>query len=82
VEALKKDGDARHFIQEAYRHCKSLGATKEGVELLRACGIDPAAPGVVTQAAGGDVGTFVTAFSAAIAQHRHWNRADKDAIPA
>jgi catalase len=82
VEALKKNGTAKHFIQEAYRHCKSLGATKEGVELLRACGIDPAAPGIVTQAKAGDAGAFVTAFSAAIAQHRHWNRADKDAIPA
>ncbi|MDY7231667.1 catalase [Hyalangium rubrum] len=82
VEALKKDGEALHFLQEAYRHCKPVGATKEGVELLRACGIDPKAPGVVTHAKGGDVATFVTGFTAAIAKHRHWDRADKDRIPA
>ncbi len=81
VETLKRDGDALHFVQEAYRHFKPVFASKEGVELLRTCGIDPSAPGVVTST-GGEGEKAVGMFVAAIAQHRHWARADKDRIPA
>ncbi len=82
VAVLKKDGDALHFVQEAYRHCKALGASKEGLELLRAAGISVNAPGVVTTEAGADGGAFISTFVAAIAKHRHWERADKDSVPA
>jgi catalase len=81
VETLKKDGDALHFIQEAYRHFKPVCAFKEGIELLKACGIDPTAPGVVTST-GADGDKAAALFIAAIARHRHWARADKDRIPA
>jgi catalase len=82
VAVLKKDGDALHFVQEAYRHCKALGATKEGSELLRAAGIAVEAPGVVTSEKGAADGSFAATFAAAIAKHRHWERADKDSVPA
>ncbi len=81
VAVLKKDGEALHFVQEAYRHCKAIGATKEGMELLRACGLDVEAPGVVTSEATG-MSSFPEAFIAAIAQHRHWSRADRVSVPA
>ncbi len=34
IQTLRKEGDAIHFINEAFRHCKPIGATSEGVDLL------------------------------------------------
>jgi catalase len=82
VAALRADGDARHFVLEAYRHCKTIGASGEGVELLRACGIDLAGAGVVITGGEAATGGFPQALIAAIQQHRHWDRPDKDALPA
>ncbi|WP_437305806.1 catalase [Sorangium sp. So ce388] len=79
VAALLAQGDTRHFILEAYRHCKPIGATGEGVDLLRSCGIDATRPGVVASAGGS---AFVESFIDAIRQHRHWGRDDLQAIPA
>ncbi|MBU8896259.1 catalase [Corallococcus sp. M34] len=81
VTVLSQDARARHFVWEAYRHGKALGVSKEGVELLRACGIPPAAPGVVADTASGEAKAFARAFSEAIAKHRHWNRADPSGFP-
>jgi catalase len=81
VEVLKKDGDSVHFIQEAYRHCKPIGATQQGAELLQKAGVSTSAPGVTVGAAGAASNTFTATFIAAIAQHRHWDRTDKDQIP-
>jgi catalase len=78
VAVLKEDGEARHFVLEAYRHFKTIGATSEGVDLLREYGLDPEAPGVVTDKSRG---SFEKAFIAAIGQHRHWDRADQKKIP-
>jgi catalase len=36
VETLRGQGDALHFVSEAFKHGKPVGATGEGVELLRA----------------------------------------------
>ena len=94
VEALKDLGDSIHFINEAFRHDKPLGATEEGVELLvvsRIKGVSMADPGanktcvdcgVVTMRGEPDSSTFTTAFLEAIAAHRHWDRPEKDAVPA
>ncbi|MGV0026735.1 catalase, partial [Phormidesmis priestleyi] len=35
IEALKTNGEALNFINEAFKHCKAIAATGEGVELLR-----------------------------------------------
>jgi len=35
VETLRTQGDARHFIEEAFKHGKTVGATGEAVALLR-----------------------------------------------
>src|SRR5690606_1099482 len=35
VELLKKQGDALHFINESYKHCKTIGLTAEAIELLK-----------------------------------------------
>ena len=93
VETLKMQGDAIHFVSEAFRHCKPLGATGEGVELLKVANLpdikfagqesaDKAVSdkGVVTPHS--DSGSFNDSFIAAIAKHRHWDREKKEQVPA
>lgn len=95
VETLKMQGDAVHFVNEAFRHCKPLGATDEGVELLKAADLPDiklagqrsadkvvSDKGVVTFRNGGGNSSFNDAFIAAIAQHRHWDREKKEQVPA
>jgi catalase len=61
------------MLQEAYRHCKVLGAWGDGREVLTAAGIPSDAAGVIT----GD--TMVRAFSDQLVRqlglHRVWDRA-------
>ena len=91
VDALKEQGDAIHFINEAFRHCKPIGASGEGVALIKhsslngvrlAEGGDAARNdrGVVT--AGNASPEFIQQFVDAIAQHRHWERTQKEQVPA
>jgi catalase len=98
VEALKMQGDAIHFVNEAFRHCKPLGATGEGVEFFKAANLpdvqfagkesaDKEIPlisdkGVVTAVNEGDRSAFNESFTDAIAKHRHWDREKKEQVPA
>lgn len=95
VETLMKQGDAIHFVNEAFKHCKPIGATGAGIELLQgseARGASLADPmkgervvadtGVVTSGTPEDVGAFAQVFKMAIAQHRHWAREMKERVPA
>lgn len=93
VNTLKMHGDAIHFINEAFRHCKPIGATGDGVDLLMSSsikGVDFAGDGteimsdkgVVTVRSPGGDGKFNKAFIEAIAQHRHWDREKKIQVPA
>jgi catalase len=87
AQALLKDGDAVHFVLEAYKHCKPLCLIGESLEILRRAGVaqedGPPAAGVI-------VGTneptarlqMAQDFIAAIARHRHWNRAQVEQVPA
>ena len=91
IEALKQQGDAIHFLNEAFRHCKAIAATGEGVELLKASsirGVDVSEEqlksdqGVVTVANTSDMQSVAQQFIQAIAQHRHWAREQKEMVPA
>ena len=71
--ALIDDPDAVAFVAEAYAHGKTIAATGEGLDLLRACGGDLAAsngdrPGVL---AGPPSDALRDAFIEGIAAHRH-----------
>ncbi len=96
ISSLKQQGDALHFVNETFKHCKPIAASGDGVDLIMGAQI----PGV-TVAASGDQGQTVTdmgivtvrnaqdltefsaAFINAIAQHRHWNRQQqKNMVPA
>lgn len=87
AEALRRNGDAAQFVLEAYRHCKPVCVIGESVELLRGIGVgEPGATapdGVVIGR--NDPATrlqLAQDFIAAIARHRHWNRALVDTVPA
>ena len=87
--SLARNGDAIHFVNEAFRHCKPLAFSGEGVSLLdRASVGQVAAPqeGVASSdgivAAADASGDFCDAFVEAIAQHRHWDRQLKERVPA
>jgi catalase len=87
VETLQADGDAVHFVAEAFKHAKAIAATDDGESLLREAGvrtddsgIGDATSGVIV--ASGDAGTIADSFIEAIGRHRAWSRAGLTAIPA
>ncbi|MGI4777976.1 MAG: catalase HPII [Janthinobacterium lividum] len=91
VAAMAQNGDAVHFVMEAFKHCKAICTVGEGVGLLRALqlGDEPSAAGlVVARTPVTNLGDNAAAlqiagdFVAAIAKHRHWERAGVDAVPA
>jgi catalase len=91
IEKLKKHGDALHIINECFRHCKPIGVSSEGVDLILASdikGINLAGKtgvlsdkGVVSSSepAGSD---FINQFKDAVTKHRHWDREEKEEVPA
>ncbi|MEX0660635.1 MAG: catalase [Balneolaceae bacterium] len=93
VKKLKESGDALHFVNEAFKHCKPIAALGEGVTFLRECrlpGINIATTipgdfraekGVITGNPG-KPDSFIEAFIKSIAQHRHWDRETIEQVPA
>ena len=91
AEKLVQNGDAIHFINEAYRHCKAIAASGEGVRLLEESCL-PDLPGsssddgvkrdkgVVIAARANE--PLTRAFIEAISHHRHWERKQKESVPA
>ena len=52
VDTLMTQGDAVHFVNEAFKHCKPIGATNEGVDLLAVSqikGVTLAGPETIAQ---------------------------------
>ena len=95
VAALRREADALHFINEAYKHCKAIAATGEGIGLLRASyavgelQIEEGAKGLPAVAENGlvvgiasDARKVADDFILAIAEHRHWSREQKGDVPA
>ena len=58
------------FLDETYRHKKTIGATEHGVEWLNVNKLTNK-PGVITDGYAAD---FAKQFVEAVAQHRHWDR--------
>jgi len=61
------------LLQEAFRHCKVLGAWGSGADVLLAAGIDAGAPGVLV--ADALVKASMTELLDAVGLHRVWDRA-------
>jgi catalase len=89
--ALVEDGYAVHFVAEAYKHAKPVGAVGEGVGLLRRAGLPGADGGPVPDGAGAGVviqtetgpadADFLEEFLAALAGQRYFQRPLKG-VPA
>jgi len=64
------------LLQEAFRHCKVLGAWGDGAAVLESAGIDTGAPGVLmADKAKAAVKTLGDDLIAAMGLHRVWDRA-------
>jgi catalase len=86
AQALQDNGDAVHFVNEAFKHAKPLAAIGAGLGVLDAArlpaveraDVSDAATvsdqGVVTAGVGGDPADLASRFLEAIAAHRHWDR--------
>ncbi len=76
VAALQAEPEALSFLEEAFKHCKTIAASGAGVQLLQSAGLPVEGgtdPGVIV---GTDRNTKELAenFVVAMAQHRHWER--------
>ncbi len=90
ANTLMADTKARYFIAEAYGHYKPIGATGDGVSVLKQANLPVKLAeknagknvvsdlGVVTVAGEVTGDEFTSAFIAAIASHRIWSRPDQD----
>jgi len=84
AQALMTNGDAVHFVLEAYKHCKPLCLIGESVEILRSlAGAAAEAPAGVVIGSNEPTTRLQMAqdFIAALARHRHWGRAVEQ-VPA
>ncbi len=66
---MKAKKEAVYFINEAFDHFKTVGASHDGIDLSADL---PADTGVVTEASPSK--DFADTFLNALAEHRHWNR--------
>jgi catalase len=78
IQALEAGNSARPFLEEAFRHCKPIGATGDaGAWLTKTLRLDSPAAAVnlgVVLGQPNDLTTFAKDFAVAIAAHRHWQR--------
>lgn len=82
VDKMREMGDVLHFIKEAYKHAKPIGASGEAIELLDACAlpeqllfdVPSVDKGVVSSRDGGRRDEVVKLFKKALMQHRYWER--------
>lgn len=75
--ALASDPDVMEFINDAYRHCKIIGADGDGIDLLSvpqfsAKGEDLKDEGIITGNA--ENGHLLERFIKAMKMHRYWER--------
>ena len=91
VATLVEQGPPRVFVTEAFKHGKAIAALAEGVELLHACDLPGVTlssdgvsgeQGVVSAGPGAPADALGQRLIAAIAAHRHWDRAHPDLVPA
>ena len=82
AKSLAKIGNAVEFVKEQFRHCKPMLSADVADDLLAAAGIDLGAPpdAGFLRVGAGDLAATASAFVAAVARHRHYER-EKDPSP-
>ncbi len=81
IETLYGEGNAIHFVAEAFKHCKAIAATGEGAAFVSdileiKAGEDKA---VILE---GNAAGVANNFIQAIAEHRNWARESRGEVPA
>jgi catalase len=88
---MSQMGDVRHFITEAYKHCKTIAALGAGTAVIEACALPElqvfdkvsADKGVVSSKEESDLDKVIELFKKAMLKHRHWEREkQKDQLSA
>jgi len=83
--ALQRDGDAVHWVREAFKHYKPIAAEGAGIEVIVFADLgeplladeghaDVVADRGLVTARGADPAALAEGFVTAIAAHRHWTR--------
>lgn len=76
VALLMEDGNALHYLRQAYKHLKTIGLSGEARVMLKAAGLpeDDEDAGLVRA---GNAKTLMKPFLEAMRQHRAWDREPK-----
>ena len=75
---LKENQDVLDFVNEAYKHCKVIGADQDSVEVLKASNFsskltsDNQELGIIIER--NNIADFASSFIKALKEHRFWNR--------
>jgi catalase len=76
ITALSGEQDALEFVQEAFKHCKTIAALGDGANFLKTALAEKAAsddPGLITDR-DQTIDKTAAQFIKAIAKHKHWGR--------
>jgi catalase len=84
IAALQAETEALNFLNEAYRHCKTIAVSGAGVQLLEKAKVptgypknqeaEPFSdPGIIVEGIN-DADNLISSFIYGIARHRHWER--------
>jgi catalase len=92
---LLKQGNALHFVAEACKHFKTIGASGTGVDFLRQTGIPglsvseaqvdggvASSNGIVIASNTSNLDAFSKEFISALTKGRHWVRPNHEQVPA
>lgn len=76
LQTLMRDGDAKYYLCQAYKHLKAIGLPGDARQLLEAAGLpdDAEDAGLVTE---DGTEKTMTMFLEAMKQHRVWDREEK-----
>ncbi len=82
VATLEAEGDAIHFLNEAFKHCKPIAAHEQAQQVLEATYFSKKVANDVGVIVGSNAQQLATQFIDAIKQHRFWEREKPRKVPA
>lgn len=82
IEMLETEADAYQFVDEAFRHCKAIAATGEGVEFVNGTFVGKSKGDKAVVLSKDNAKNTASDFIKAIAQHRNWDRETVRKVPA